>query len=106
MSDTTRIFAEDGTGIANGANAIPSIPPAQGGERVTICYSCDTAWHPFVPSATDSALCRDCGEHTSWHPLATLQAAAVAAIEALEAAQRTLSGIGATTNWLAVEETE
>ena len=27
----------------------------------------DTADHPFVPG-DDTALCRSCGEHTTWHP--------------------------------------
>ena len=27
----------------------------------------DTADHPFVPG-DDPALCRRCGEHSSWHP--------------------------------------
>ena len=33
----------------------------------------DTADHPFAPSLLDSVLCKECGEHTSWHPFSIEQ---------------------------------
>ncbi len=33
----------------------------------------DTADHPFRPSLLDSVLCKECGEHTSWHPFSIEQ---------------------------------